>query len=139
MIEGSCLCGGVRYRISGGITGIVDCHCSMCRKAAGGPFASLFLANTAEISWRGEELLTRYESSAGLVRAFCSRCGTAMTGANLVEPDDTFILAANALDGEVRVRVIAEEHLASRARWHDESEGAERYDGAFPGWETLKP
>ncbi|MGH7860023.1 MAG: GFA family protein [Candidatus Binatia bacterium] len=139
MIEGSCLCGSVRYRVSGRISGIIDCHCSMCRKAAGGPFGSLFLANTKEIEWQGEELLTRYESSPGLVRTFCSRCGTAMTGANLVTPDDTFILAANALDGDVRSSVIAQEHVASKAHWHDGAAEAPRYDGAFPGWETLKP
>jgi hypothetical protein len=111
----------------------------MCRKAAGGAFGCFFVAYTKEIEWQGEELLTRYESSPGLVRAFCSRCGTAMTGANLVTPDDTFILAANALDGDVRLTVMAHEHVAPKASWQNGAEEAPCYDGAFPGWATLRP
>ncbi len=39
MVEGSCLCGTVRFRIDGRASGIVECACSMCRKAAGGAAA----------------------------------------------------------------------------------------------------
>ncbi len=36
MLEGSCLCGGVRYGITGGLVGRINyCHCSQCRKASG--------------------------------------------------------------------------------------------------------
>jgi hypothetical protein len=62
-----------------------------------------------------------------------------MTGANLAETDNTFILAANALDSDGPSPVIAVEHLGSKARWHGNAEKAPHYDGAFPGWGTLKP
>ncbi|MFT6138608.1 MAG: hypothetical protein ACJAUJ_001703, partial [Salibacteraceae bacterium] len=29
---GSCLCGGIQYEISGPLTDVLNCHCSMCRK-----------------------------------------------------------------------------------------------------------
>ena len=41
MIEGSCLCGGVRYRYDGEIGEISLCHCSQCRKAHGSAFAAV--------------------------------------------------------------------------------------------------
>lgn len=96
-VTGTCLCGAVRFRAKR-MSGIVECHCSMCRKAAGGHAGFFFVAMRDEVTWEGAEHLTVHRSSPGLERSFCSRCGTAMTGANLVTPDDTIILAANALD-----------------------------------------
>ncbi|MDP2822502.1 MAG: hypothetical protein Q8O52_07460 [Sulfuritalea sp.] len=40
MIEGSCLCGGIRYQYDGEIEEISICHCSQCRKAQGSAFAA---------------------------------------------------------------------------------------------------
>ncbi|MEX0839460.1 MAG: GFA family protein [Parvibaculum sp.] len=139
MIEGSCLCGAVRFTIDGGMSGIVTCHCSMCRKAAGGAAGAFFVAQRDEVTWQGEEYLTVYRSSPELERSFCSRCGAAMTGANLIAPDDTIILTANALDGDAPARVVAHEHAASKASWNDGNEKAPHFDGPFPGWETLRP
>ena len=37
--KGSCLCGGIRYEVDvEGIGAVVNCHCSMCRKATGSAF-----------------------------------------------------------------------------------------------------
>lgn len=139
MIEGSCLCGAVRFAIDGAMSGVVTCYCSMCRKAAGGAAGAFFVALRKAVTWQGEEYLAVYRSSPALERSFCSRCGTAMTGANLITSDDTIILAANALDGDTPARVVAAEHAASKADWHEDSEKAPQFDGAFPGWETLRP
>ena len=40
MIEGSCLCGGIRYQYDGEIEEISLCHCAQCRKAQGSAFAA---------------------------------------------------------------------------------------------------
>ena len=31
---GGCLCGGVRYKITGKLRDVVECHCAMCRRIA---------------------------------------------------------------------------------------------------------
>ena len=137
-IAGSCLCGAMRFTARR-MSGIVECHCSMCRKAAGGHAGFFFVALRGDVTWEGAEHLAVYRSSPALERSFCSRCGTAMTGANLVEPDDTIILAANALDGEVAARIIAQEHAASKAPWIEGHDEAPSHDGPYPGWEKLRP
>jgi hypothetical protein len=38
--RGSCLCGSVRYEVTGRFPRIVHCHCQMCRKVQGAAFAS---------------------------------------------------------------------------------------------------
>lgn len=35
MLRGSCLCGGVRYEISGKLNDALNCHCSMWGRAEG--------------------------------------------------------------------------------------------------------
>ena len=32
---GSCLCGAVRYEVTGPLRDVVECHCAMCRKTHG--------------------------------------------------------------------------------------------------------
>ncbi|MBL8479041.1 MAG: GFA family protein, partial [Sterolibacteriaceae bacterium] len=77
MIEGGCLCGGIRYRYEGGIEHISVCHCSQCRKAQGSAFAAV--APVAKDRFQflsGAELISEYRSSPDKVRAFCRVCGS---------------------------------------------------------------
>ncbi|MDD5249132.1 MAG: GFA family protein [Rhodocyclaceae bacterium] len=77
MHEGSCLCGGVRFTIEGELAPIQICHCSQCRRAQGGPFATNIPVDAARLTFLcGSDLLRRYASSPGKVRAFCSVCGS---------------------------------------------------------------
>ena len=45
MFTGRCLCGGVRYTVSGDLAPIQICHCAQCRAAQGTPFEELILPN----------------------------------------------------------------------------------------------
>ena len=77
MIEGSCLCGGVRYVYEGEIGEISICHCSQCRKGQGSAFAAVSPVATERFHiLAGAELIREYRSSPDKVRAFCSNCGS---------------------------------------------------------------
>src|SRR5580704_11136558 len=77
MLRGSCLCGGVKYQINGRLSGAMNCHCSMCRKAQGSAFRSRASVKSADFEFvSGEELITFYESSPGNHRGFCRVCGS---------------------------------------------------------------
>ena len=75
-LDGSCLCGKVKYEISGSVGDIVHCHCSTCRKAHGAAFSSVVAVQDSEFKLFGREQLSSYESSPGKNRHFCSNCGT---------------------------------------------------------------
>ena len=76
MLHGSCLCGGVKYQISGLLSGALNCHCSMCRKAQGSAFRSRAAVRSAEFEFvQGEELISSYESSPGNHRGFAECAG----------------------------------------------------------------
>ena len=77
MLRGSCLCGGVRYEVTGELGPVALCHCGMCRKASGTAFASN--ASVERDAFRltcGADLVQRYESSPGRWRCFCRMCGS---------------------------------------------------------------
>ena len=77
-IEGGCLCGEVRYALRAEPITVVLCHCSICRRSAGAPAVAWALIASDDLRFtRGEP--ERFESSSGVERAFCRRCGTPLT------------------------------------------------------------
>ena len=73
MIRGSCLCGGVKYQITGALSQALNCHCSMCRKAQGAAFRSRASVRAAEFEWvQGENLVTYYNPLQGIIEAFAA-------------------------------------------------------------------
>jgi hypothetical protein len=66
VLHGSCLCGGVKFEISGQLTPPSNCHCSMCRKQQGAAFRSRARVRAADFKWvQGEDLVKFYESTPG--------------------------------------------------------------------------
>lgn len=60
-IEGGCLCGSVRYAITGPLGPAGHCHCSICRKAHGAAFATWVFVEPDQFRWSaGAELVGRY-------------------------------------------------------------------------------
>lgn len=87
MIEGSCLCGRVTYQYHGAIREIARCHCSQCRRAQGGAFATNSPVETGKLVFQGQEHIREYQSSVDKVRAFCIECGSALYSARADLPD----------------------------------------------------
>jgi hypothetical protein len=131
-IKGSCLCGGVRYEISGALTGALNCHCSMCRKAHGAAFRSRAGVATADFSWiAGESLVTFYESSPGTHRGFCSVCGSPVLSRFDADPT-RYGLPLGLLDDDPRLRPAMHVHVASKAPWHTITDDLPQHAGPAP-------
>lgn len=76
--DGGCLCGEVRYRLSGTPLSSQICHCVSCRLAAGAQsVAYLTVSHENFTSTSGEPL--KYHSSPEVTRTFCGKCGTSLT------------------------------------------------------------
>lgn len=119
MIRGSCLCGSVRYEISGPLGPVSHCHCSMCRKAHGaafGTYARVQKSNFILVS--GAEDIASYQSSPEVARTFCNRCGSTLQFIRSTRPN-TFALALGTLDDDPGVRPSMHIYTESRAPWHE--------------------
>lgn len=114
---GSCLCGGVRFRIDAELKPIQVCHCTQCRKAQGGPFATNIPVPVAAFELLdGARLLTAYESSPGKQRVFCGRCGSPVYSRRESLPDVVRV-RAGLLDAPVSARPAWHFHTASKCDW----------------------
>ena len=132
MTTGSCLCGGVAFRIDGALAPIQACHCTQCRKAQGGPFATnIPVAAAAFHLLQGEALLASYESSPGKVRVFCSRCGSPVYSRRAALPD-VLRVRAGLLDGALAARPAWHAHTASACGWWPIDDDLPRYPNGAP-------
>jgi len=84
--EGACLCGAVRYRVSGEPRSSSVCHCRSCRLAAGAPAVGWIVFDADQVQLlRGHP--ASLHSSPNVVRSFCPRCGTPLAYRNADAPD----------------------------------------------------
>ena len=117
MMTGSCLCGTVRWRLDGPVTGTTHCHCSMCRKAHGAPFGTYGRGRAADFRFEsGTDAIVPYESSPGFLRDFCGRCGSVVPNAD----DDAaeMIIPVGGVDDEgADIHVEAHIFAGSVAPW----------------------
>ena len=71
---GSCLCGAVKYNVTGPLRPVVACHCGQCQKSSGHHVAATS-ANKDDFELLQEQSLKWFFSSPGIRRGFCFECG----------------------------------------------------------------
>ena len=123
---GTCLCGTVRFQISGAFDSFFLCHCSRCRKDTGSAHAANLFSSTATITWlSGHDSIKTYRLPATRhEKSFCAECGSALprsNGALLVVP-------AGSLDSAIDMRPDAHICFASRAEWDARLEDIPKMD-----------
>jgi hypothetical protein len=112
---GGCLCGGVRYLVTGPLRDIVGCHCSQCRRTSGHfvaatscAFASLVMERADTLRW--------YRSSPAAQRGFCSTCG-----GNLfwrADGEDSISIMAGTLDAPTGLKIAEHIFVADKSDYY---------------------
>jgi len=132
MITGSCLCGGVAYRITGALQPIQLCHCQQCRKAQGTPFVSNIPVLRSQFELlRGTDLLKEYSASEGKGRVFCSHCGSPLYSHRFNDPT-VIRLRAGTLDQNLASRPAFHAYTDSAANWWLINDNLPQYAQAAP-------
>jgi len=81
-MQGTCLCGGVRFEIDRAVGPFELCHCPRCRKVSGSAFVAGLGVRVDDFRLlAGRDLIHRYEAPIrerppAYRVAFCSRCGS---------------------------------------------------------------
>ncbi len=132
---GGCLCGDVRYEVSGSSIWKSICYCESCTRAAG----------AQATAWAGfERSMFRllkgrveiYESSPGVLRGFCRRCGTSLTyqkDPKALEGalDDLYVLT-RTLDDPSAYPPDEHVHYRERVSWLNIDDELSHYDEVSP-------
>lgn len=133
MYQGGCLCGEIAIEISGPITSIIHCHCSLCRKSSGTAFATNGFVQTADFKiLKGAARLSQFAFKPGRVRHFCSNCGSPVYSSNADDPTRIRI-RLGILNSDIRERPLSHNFYSSKANWEDLDARLPRYDSFEPG------
>jgi hypothetical protein len=131
MVQGSCLCGDISWQAATPLELASHCHCSICRKTHGTPYATYGAASAESFRWlKGHAGAQRYESSPGFFRDFCGRCGSKLPGE---ASQGRVFVPLGGLDGDPGVRPLAHIFVASRAPWFEITDSLPRFDAFPPG------
>ena len=113
--EGGCLCGAVRYRIDGPARDVIVCHCSVCRRAHGGP--APHAACPRDRLHVADDQALRWHAHDGARRGFCEVCGARLFWDR---PEfETISIAAGSLDDPTGLHTIRHIFVDSAADWED--------------------
>lgn len=114
-LTGGCQCGAVRYALDQQPVNVHVCHCRMCQKAVGGPFAVIcpVMKTNFHITRGG---LSFFRSSDVARRGYCKDCGTPMTFD--YPPDDDIGVLVGTLDEPDRAPPENQYGNESRVAWY---------------------
>jgi hypothetical protein len=84
---GRCLCGDIRYHCGPLLYPPTLCHCESCRRAAGAHAVGWVTVDATKLVY-DSGAPREYESSPGVWRTFCARCGTPLTYRNAKRPKE---------------------------------------------------
>jgi len=77
LIAGNCLCGILRYEVTGSLGPVANCHCAFCRRVHGCAFTTVALVASTAISWLpSSSEPSRFTTPLGNIRHFCGRCAS---------------------------------------------------------------
>ncbi len=120
MHRGSCLCGAVKFTLTGPLPPPDACHCSQCRKHSGHFFASTDVPRTA-LTIVGADSITWFRSSEKVRRGFCTTCGSSLFWDPIHK--DWIGVAMGALETPTDTRLAIHIHVADKGDYYDIADG----------------
>jgi hypothetical protein len=128
-MRASCLCGSVKFQISGELPKIYQCHCSLCRKEGGSSSNSAMIIKGENLSWTaGQELISSYVKPTGFRTDFCSRCGSPVP--HPFRSTSSYWVPVGLFDDEAKLEVGTHVYVGSKASWDEISPHGKRFDTA---------
>jgi hypothetical protein len=133
--KGSCLCGAVRFEVSGPFPMLYQCHCSLCRKQGGSVSNTGLIVSADKFRWlAGEADIGKWQRWTGFRSHFCRQCGS--TVPNPLRDTGYVWVPSGLLDDDAPLRIGAQLFLGSRQSWDLPPEGGMQHETA-PGLEEL--
>ena len=132
--EGGCLCGAVRYRVTGAPVIVAHCHCRDCQRGggAGHSTGAMFPRERFVISGELSEYRLVSEPGTTVIRSFCPTCGSGIFGRNDGSADHVTI-ALGTLDDPTAFTPEVVVFARSRPHWDSVDPDLPTFD-TQPDW-----
>lgn len=127
-VEGSCLCGAVRFAVTLPTQFCGHCHCTLCRRAHGAEYVTWFGVSRGQIELTADRTLTRFASTHHGTRSFCSHCGSTLFCESTRHPERVDVVLAN-MQGEIDRAPGFHCYFDDRAPWARVDDGLPRLGG----------
>lgn len=133
--SGGGACGHVRFETFAAPTWIAGCCCRDCARATGTPYVVWVGFPVAAIKFESVEP-SIVESSKGVLRGFCDKCGTSLTYGR--DPkydvsDALLYVASTSLDEPSLFPPTEVVWYEQRPRWFELASGIPLHEGVSPG------
>jgi hypothetical protein len=116
-LEGGCLCGAVRFRISAPFSSAGYCHCTHCQRRTGtGSSANGRVPREGFRLLQGEEQLRGFQPPGGIPKLFCRSCGSALFSGDPLS-DAEVAVRLGTLDRDPGIRPQYRQFLRSAVSW----------------------
>lgn len=118
-LNGSCLCGAIRYTLSVPVTELRACHCTHCQKASGAagsvnavvPGAAFKITQGAP-----KRFAATADSGRTLYRYFCGDCGSPIYSQRATTPE-MLVVRAGTLDDSSGMKITMNIWTRSARPW----------------------
>ena len=114
-ITGGCLCGSVRYAVSGPLRDIIACHCVQCRRSSG-HFVAATACRRQYFSLLCQDGLQWFSAVPGFRRGFCQVCGSSLFFEEVGQ--ERISIAAGSLDAPQGLRMAAHIYTAEAGDYY---------------------
>lgn len=128
---GSCLCGTVRFEVTGDFDSFYLCHCRYCQKDTGSAHAANLFSQSAKLAWQSGKRAVRSFTLLGTrhQKSFCKVCGSAVP---TTQRGGLIVVPAGCLDTVVTQLPTAHLFTSSKAAWDNELGEVPQFD-RLPG------
>ena len=129
--QGQCMCGEIRYELTGEPKVVALCHCSDCRRSAGAPAVSWAMFDEPALTVTQGKPKT-INSSGAAMRSFCGNCGTGLFYRNAENLPDIVDIQTATLDDPNALAPRVQIQVAERLEWMNHLDELPEFE-RFPG------
>lgn len=130
-LNGQCLCGAIRYQLTGEPRHVAVCHCRDCRRSAGAPMVSWAMFPESALTLLQGQPKT-INSSGTAMRSFCPDCGTGLFYRNAVILPGIVDVQSATLDDPDALPPGVQIQVAERLHWMQQAHELPAFE-RFPG------
>jgi hypothetical protein len=132
---GGCLCSAVKFEIRGPMGGVLNCHCSKCRRFHGN-VAAYTEVKRSDLLFINQEGLKWYRSvtdeTPNVHRGFCKECGCSLFW-DVRGAGETIWVAAGTLDLPTNIKTLGHVWLSQAGDYYEITDGLPRYPESHLG------